>query len=187
MRQSHESSRFRPNPYQLFSHFKHRWAISHWVPAVSIRNDHITNLWRLPDSLTIREQRILMEQVSLCIYYMLIAVSCLHCPDAIYQHDFSVNHICEQHMRIIYLSAQSGQSIAVCCWKTYTFYKLFLVSSSPHWPRSARCDGVCLNICLLGISNRHIWNANSNGSGQTALCNLTRTFCAERPHLKLNY
>ena len=101
MRQSHESSRFRPNPYQLFSHFKHRWAISHWVPAVSIRNDHITNLWRLPDSLTIREQRILMEQVSLCIYYMLIAVSCLHCPDAIYQHDFSVNHICEQHMRII--------------------------------------------------------------------------------------
>ena len=52
--------------------------------------------------LTIREQRILMEQVSLCIYYMLIAVSCLHCPDAIYQHDFSVNHICEQHMRIIF-------------------------------------------------------------------------------------
>ena len=56
---------------------------------------------QMPDSLTIREQRILMEQVSLCIYYMLIAVSCLHCPDAIYQHDFSVNHICEQHMRII--------------------------------------------------------------------------------------
>ena len=74
------------------------------------------------------------------------------------------------------LSAQSGQPIAVCCWKTFTFYKLFLVSSSPHWPRSARCDGVCLNICLLGISNRHIWNANGNGSGQTALCNLTRTF-----------
>ena len=97
----HESSRFRPNPYQLFSHFKRRWAISHWVPAVSIRNDHITNLWRLPDSLTIREQRILMEQVSLCIYYMLIAVSCLHCPDAIYKHAFSVSHICEQHMRII--------------------------------------------------------------------------------------
>ena len=37
----------------------------------------------------------------MCIYYMLIAVSCLHCPDAIFKHDFSVNHICEQHMRII--------------------------------------------------------------------------------------
>ena len=48
-----------------------------------------------------RPQGILMEQVSLCIHYMLIAVSCLHCPDAVYQHDFSVNHICEQHIRII--------------------------------------------------------------------------------------
>ena len=96
----HESSRFRPNPYQLFSHFKHRWANSHWVPAVSMRNDHITNLWRLPDSLTIREQRILMEQVSLCIYYMLIAVSCLHCPDATISMTFQLT-ICEQHVRII--------------------------------------------------------------------------------------
>ena len=32
---------------------------------------------------------------------MLIAVSCLHRPDAIYKHDFSVNHICEHYMRII--------------------------------------------------------------------------------------
>ena len=159
-----ESSRFRPNPYQLFSQMSELPLSSRCV------NEKITNFWRLPDSSIIREQRILMEQVSLCIYYMLIAVSCLHCP-----HDFSVNH-----MRTTYahnnLSAQSDQPIAVCCWNTFTFYKLFLVSSSPHWSRSARCDGVCLNLCLLGIFNRDIWNANSNDSGQTALCNLSRTF-----------
>ena len=169
----HESS-FRPNPYQLFSHFKYRWAISHWVPAVSIRNDHITNLWRLPDSLTIREQRILMEQVSLCIYYMLITVSCLHCTDAIFKHNFSVNHICEQHMRIIIYLRSLISPLLFAVERPLPFINCFC--SNPHWPRSARCDGVCLNICLLWISNRHIWNANSKGSGQTALCNLTRTF-----------
>ena len=60
---------------------------------------------------------------------MLIAASCLHCPDAtIYTHDFSVNH-----MRTTYahnnLSAQSDQPIAVeiplplinCFWSVLVF------------------------------------------------------------------
>ena len=37
-----------------------------------------------------------MRQASLCIYYMLIAVSCVHCSDATVKHEFS-----EQHMRIV--------------------------------------------------------------------------------------
>ena len=41
-----------------------------------------------------------MEQVSLCIYYMLIAVACLHCPDATKSMTFQLS-ICEQHMRMI--------------------------------------------------------------------------------------
>ena len=37
-----------------------------------------------------------MEQASLCIYYMLIAVSCVHCSEATVKHEIS-----EQHMRIV--------------------------------------------------------------------------------------
>ena len=106
---------------------------------------------------------------------MLIAVSCIHCPDATISMAFQFNHLRTTYAQNN-LSAQSDQPIAVCCWKTFTFYKLSLVISSLHWSRSARCDGVCINLCLLGIFNRDIWNANSNDSGQTALCNLTRTF-----------
>ena len=42
-------------------------------------------------------------QVSLCLYYMLIAVSCLHCPDATVSMSFQLT-ICVQHMHtMIYL------------------------------------------------------------------------------------
>ena len=41
-------------------------------------------------------QRTLMEQASLCIYYMFITVSCVHCSDATVKHEFS-----EQHMHIV--------------------------------------------------------------------------------------
>ena len=74
-----------------------------------------------------------MEQASLCIYIMLIAVSCVHCSDATVKHEFS-----EQHMRIVnYLrSLISPVEIAL------PFYKLFLVSSGSYWSRSARCEEI---------------------------------------------
>ena len=54
---------------------------------------HKTTAWFYVSAL---QQRTLMEQASLCIYYMLIAVSCVHCSDATVKHEFS-----EQHMRIV--------------------------------------------------------------------------------------
>ena len=38
---------------------------------------------------------------------------------------------------------------------------------TPCPPSGSACKGICLNLCILGIFNRNIWNANSNGSGQT--------------------
>ena len=65
----------------LFSHFKSTDVRTPTeFPLCQRENDRIIK--RLPDSLTIREQRTLMVHVSLRIYYMLIAVSCLHCADA---------------------------------------------------------------------------------------------------------
>ena len=73
----HESSHFRSNPYQPFSHFKHN---------TDGRTPTCDDC-----------------QVSLCLYYMLIAVSCLHCPDATVSMNFQLT-ICVQHMHtIIYL------------------------------------------------------------------------------------
>ena len=147
---------------------------THWVPAVSMRK------W--PDDCHTRTAYIngAGQSVHILHAHSSFLSSLQRCN---YEHDFSVNH-----MRTTYahnnLSAQSDQPIAVCCWKTFTFYKLFLVSSSPHWSRSARCDGVCLNLCLLWIFNRDIWNANSNGSGQTALCYLNSKDPDETPHDK---
>ena len=37
-----------------------------------------------------------MEQASLRIYYMLIAVACVHCSDATVKHEFL-----EQHMHVV--------------------------------------------------------------------------------------
>ena len=83
------------------------------------------------------------------------------------KHEFS-----EQHMRIVNHQRSLISPIAVYGWN----YKLFLVRSGSYWSRSARCEEICLNLCILGIFNWEIWNANSNGSGLTALCHLTRTF-----------
>ena len=143
---------------------------------------------RCVNKMTIIKQRTLMEQASLCIYYMLIAVSCVHCSDATVKHEFS-----EQHMRIVNHQHSLISPIAVYGWN----YKLFLVRSGSYWSRSARCEEICLNLCILGIYNWEIWNANSNGSGLTALCHLTRTFAVRSSltlsgkirwhHLKLKY
>ena len=70
---------------------------------------------RLPDSLTIREQRTLMEQISLCKNYMIIAVSCLHYPDATISMTFQLLTIFEQQMRIIIYLRSLISPIAVCC------------------------------------------------------------------------
>ena len=75
----HESSRSRPNSYQLFSHFKstdERTPTE--FPLCQRENDHIIK--RLPDSLTIREQRTLMVHVSLRIY---VTRHDILCPNAV--------------------------------------------------------------------------------------------------------
>ena len=87
---------------------------------------------------------------------MLIAVSCLHCLDATICMNFQLT-ICEQQMRIILYLRSLISPIAVCCCNTFTFLNCFASSGSQA--------GVYL--CILGIFNRNIWNANSNGSGQT--------------------
>ena len=80
----------------------------------------------------------------MCIYYMLIAVSCVHCSDATVKHEFS-----EQHMRIVNYLRSLISPIAVYGCN----YKLFLVSSGSYWSRSARCEEICLNLCILGFFN----------------------------------
>ena len=96
-------------------------------------------------------------------------------PRCYYKHDFSANHICEQHMRIIiYLrSLISPLLFAVerplpfinCCWSV-------LVLTDPD---QLGVTGFVLIYAFWEFLT-DTWNANSNGSGQTALCNLTRTF-----------
>ena len=72
-------------------------------------------------------------------------------PSCYYMNEFSVNHMRTTNAHNS-LSAQPDQP------HCYTFYKFWFL---------CRCEGICLNPCLLGIFNRNIWNANSNGSGQT--------------------
>ena len=89
------------------------------------------------------------------------------------KHEFS-----EQHMRIVNYQRSLISPISVYGWN----YKLFLVSSGSYWSRSAWCEEICFNLCILGVFNWEIWNANSNGSGLTALCHLIQTF-ADRSSL----
>ena len=67
-------------------------------------------------------------------------------------HEFSVNHMRTTNAQNT-LSAQSD--MPHCCLLLKYLYLLKIVLSA----------GVYLYI--LGIFNRNIWNANSNGSGQT--------------------
>ena len=70
-------------------------------------------------------------------------------------HEFSVNHMRTTNSHNT-LSAQSDQPHC-CLLLKYLYLLYFFVSSGSQ-------AGVYL--CILGIFNRNIWNANSNGSGQ---------------------
>ena len=85
---------------------------------------------------------------------ILIAVSCLQCLDATICMNFQLT-ICEQQMRIILYLRSLINSIAVEI--PLPFINCFVSSGSQ----------VGVYLCILGIFNRNIWNANSNGSGQT--------------------
>ena len=112
-----------------------------------------------------------INQASLCIFYMLTAVSCVHCPDATVKHEFS-----EQHMRIVNYLRSLISPIAVYCCNSFAFNKLFLVCSGSYWSRSARCEEICSNLCILGIFNWEIWTANSNDRAVTSHPNLCCSF-----------
>ena len=127
--------------------FKHRWANSRWDPAVST--------WRWPHRKTCA--RIVWSRSDYADrYHMLIAVPCLHCLDATLCMNFQLT-ICEQQMRIIVYLRSLISPFAVCCWK---------ICFCQFW-FSGRCEGICLKLCIPGIFNRNIWDANSTGSGQT--------------------
>ena len=93
---------------------------------------------------------------------MLIAVSCLHCLDATICMNFQLTiceqqmRICEQQMRIILYLRSLISPIAVkqlfAAEIPLPFINCFVSSGSQAG---------------VGIFNRNIWNANSNGSGQT--------------------
>ena len=76
-------------------------------------------------------------------------------PRCYYMHEFSVNHMRTTNA-LNTLSAQSDQPH--CCLLLKYLYLLSIGLSilvlRPY-------------LCILGIFNRNIWNANSNGSGQT--------------------
>ena len=67
-------------------------------------------------------------------------------------HEFSVNHTRTTNVHNT-LSAQSDQPPEI----PLPFINCFVSSGSQ----------ASVYLCILGIFNRNIWNANSNGSGQT--------------------
>ena len=130
-----------------------------------------------------------MEQVSLCMYYMLIAVSCLHCPDATISMTFQLT-ICEQHMRIIIYLRSLISPLLFAVERPLPFINCFWSVLVFTDPLSARCDGVCLNLCLLGIINRDICNATAMVQARPRCAILPEPLLfaqVEQPHLKLNY
>ena len=86
---------------------------------------------------------------------MYIAVSCLHCLDATICMYFQLT-ICEQQIRIILYLRSLISPLLFAAEIPLPFINCFVSSGSQA--------GVYL--CILGIFNRNIWNANSNGSGQ---------------------
>ena len=79
-------------------------------------------------------------------------------PRCYIMQEFSVNHMRTTNAHNS-LSAQSDRPH--CC--------LLLKNCSCQFWFSGRCEGICLNLCILGIFNRNIWDANKLGSGQTSL------------------
>ena len=82
-------------------------------------------------------------------------------------HEFSVNHMRKTNAHNT-LSAQSDQPQKLfAAEKPLPFINCFVSSGSQA--------GVYL--CILGIFNRNIWNANSNGSGQTCDVQSRKDLC----------
>ena len=77
-------------------------------------------------------------------------------PRCYFMYEFSVNHMRTTNAHNS-LSAQSDQPL--CC--------LLLKNCFCQFWFSGRCEGICLKLCIPGIFNRNIWDANSTGSSQT--------------------
>ena len=101
---------------------------------------------------------------------MLIAVSCLHCQDATICMNFQLT-IMQTTNSHNTLSTQSDQPHCCLLLKyllSLPFYKLFC----QFW-----FSGRCVSLHSGNIHNQNIWNANSNGSGQTCAVQSRQDIC----------